>query len=57
MIELSENKIFELVKEKFVESKIKTEDFVDSANYMEITLDEDLLSSIKKLLKINKLYF
>lgn len=57
LIENSENKIFEFSKDKFIESKTKTEDFVDNANYMEITLDETLLLNIRKILKTDKLYF
>ena len=57
LIDIGSDKIYELLKDKFTESKITLEVFTDTSKYAELELDDILLSNIKKVLKVDKLYF
>lgn len=57
LIELSQDKVYELTKDKFKESKLKREEFFDTTKIFSISIDENLISALKKILKVDSIQF
>ena len=56
LIEFSQNKVYMLEKDKFIESKIKKEEFNDSTKFTSLEMSINLIEAAKIVLKTKSLF-